>query len=389
MHPGYPGQDVAPPWEEIRRDFPALKRCVYLNAAAGSPTPRPVREAVSAFYRELEDGGDSHWDAWMSRREQVRERVAGLLGAHPDEIAFVPDTSTGINLVVDLLGSAGAVLSDELEFPTVTLPWLHRGATVHFLPAVEGVVRLESFAAGQAPRAASIAISHVQFSNGCRQDLDAFGAIKAGRNLVVSGSQSLGAFPVDVARSGVDALASCGSKWLCAGYGAGLLYVSRALLERHPPRTLGWLSVEEPFAFDNQRYRVLASNRRVELGCPAFGGVFALGAAVEYLSGIGIGAIAERVLALNLYLTLQLERHGFTVLSPGGEHRSGQTLCELADPAGAVAFLRELGILVTQKAQGVRISTHFYNNDEDVDACVRGLVEFRRTAGSPAPVPLD
>jgi selenocysteine lyase/cysteine desulfurase len=372
---------MPPPWEEIRRDFPALKGHVYLNAAAGSPTPRPVREAVAAFYRELEDGGDSHWDAWMSRREQVREKAARLVGAQADEIAFVPDTSTGMNLIVDLLAQAGAVLSDELEFPTVTIPWLHRGVVVHFLPAVEGVVRLESFAASQAPRAATIAVSHVQFSNGCRQDLAAFGALKEGRHLVVSGSQGVGAFPVDVVRSGVDALATCGSKWLCAGYGAGFLYVSRALIERHAPRAIGWLSVEDPFAFDNQAYRVLASNRRVEMGCPSFGGIFALGAALDYLSGIGVDAVAERILALNTYLTAQLEREGFTVLSPGGEHRSGQTLCELLDPAGAVAFLAELGILVTAKARGVRISTHFYNNEEDVDACVRGLVEFRRTAG--------
>jgi selenocysteine lyase/cysteine desulfurase len=333
---------------------------------------------VTAFYREQEDGGDSHWDAWMSRREQVREKAARLVGAHPDEIAFVPNTSTGMNLVVDLLGSAGAVLSDELEFPTVTIPWLHRGVAVHFLPAVEGVVRLESFAASQAPRAATIAISHVQFSNGCRQDLDAFGALKEGRHLVVSGSQGIGVFPVDVARSRIDALATCGSKWLCAGYGAGFLYLSRELIERHPPRAIGWLSVEDPFAFDNQVYRVLSTNRRVEVGCPAFAGIFALGAAIDYISGIGLESIAERVLALNMYLTVQLERNAFAVLSPGGEHRSGQTLCEVADPAGATAFLAELGILVTAKARGVRVSTHFYNSEEDIDACVRGLVEYRR-----------
>ena len=375
---------MASPWDETREDFPALRSTVYLNAAAGSPTPRPVREAVTAFYRELEGGGDVHWDAWMARREEVRAKAARLVGAEADEIAFVPNTSTGINLVVDLLAPMGAVLSDELEFPTVTLPWIHRGVAVHFLPAVEGVVRLESFAMEQAPRAATIAISQVQFWNGCRQDLDAFGALKAGRNLVVSGSQGVGAFPVNVARSRIDALATCGSKWLCAGYGAGFLYVRRELLERHPPRAVGWLSMEDPLAFDNQRCRVLASNRRVEMGCPPFAEIFALGAALDYILGIGVGPIAERVLALNMYLTFQLEQNGFAVLSPGGEHRSGQTLCEVADPKGAVAFLKELGILVTEKPQGVRISTHFYNNEEDVDACVRGLVEFRRTTGSGA-----
>ena len=95
----------------------------------------------------------------MDRREEVRQRVARFVGAEPDEIAFVANTSSGMNLIVDLLEGEGPVLSDELEFPAVTLPWIHRAVNVHFMPAVEGVLRIESFAASQAPRAATICIS--------------------------------------------------------------------------------------------------------------------------------------------------------------------------------------------------------------------------------------
>jgi cysteine desulfurase/selenocysteine lyase len=369
-------------WEEVRRDFPAAQRHVYLNAAAAGPTPRPVRETVGVFYRELEEGGDEYWTSWLEHRERVRGRVAALIGAEAGEVAFVPDTSTGMNLIVDLLANDGAVLSHELEFPAVTLPWIHRGVPVHLLPAVEGVVRLESFSVMGAPRAATLAISHVEFSNGCRQDLEAFGRLKAQRNLVVCGSQSLGAFPVDVRRCRIDALATGGHKWLCAGYGAGFVYMSRELLARRPPRAVGWLSVEDPYAFDNRTVRLLSTARRHELGCPAFAGAFALGAAVDYMAALGIDAIAARVLELNLYLTFRLEREGFVVLSPGGEHRSGQTLCAMPDGARAAAFLRERDILVTEKPQGVRISTHLFNNEQDIDACVDGLVEYRSSLAS-------
>ena len=109
-------------WEDVRADFPALAQNVYLNAAAGSPIPRPVREAAEGFYRQQEEDGDTRWPEWMERREVVRAKVARLVGAEADEIAFVPNTSTGINFIVDLLGGNGAVLSHELEFPTVTLP---------------------------------------------------------------------------------------------------------------------------------------------------------------------------------------------------------------------------------------------------------------------------
>ena len=364
-------------WDDVRGDFPGLDGKVYLNAAATSLPPRPVREAVAAFYQELEEDGDGHWDAWMEKREDARRKVARFIGAEPGEIAFVPNTSTGINLIADLLDGDGPVLSDELEFPAVTLPWIHRGVMVRFVPAVEGVLRLESFVEGEAPRAATIAISHVQFSNGCRQDLDAFGSVKGHRHLVVCGSQSVGAFPVDVRRSGIDALATAGHKWLGAGYGAGFCYVARSLLEKRPPRAAGWMSGQDPFAFDNRRLRLLPTNARTELGCPPFGPIFALGAAVEYLAGIGVERIAERVLALNMYLTFRLERESFEVLSPGGEHRSGETLVRLPDPGRARAFLLERGVHLTQKPEGVRISTHFYNNEEDVDRCLAALVAYR------------
>ena len=363
-------------WDEIRGDFPALSHYTYLNAAASSPTPRPVAEAAAQFYRQVEEGGDVYWEEWIERREGTRSNVARLIGAEPEEIAFVGNTTTGINLIVDLLAGQGAVLSDELEFPTVTLPWIYRGVPVHFVPAVEGVVRLESFDVAHAPRAATIAVSHVQFSNGFRQDMPALGALKANRFLVVSGSQSVGAFPVNVSAWGIDALATAGHKWLAAGYGTGFVYISRDLLQRFPPRTIGWLSVERPFAFDNRSYTLLATNQRTEAGCPPFGSIFALGAAVDYLFGIGVDAVAERILALNLYLTTRLEREGFVVLSPGGAHRSGETLCELPQPGRAAAFLRERKILVTRKDEGIRISTHYYNTEEELDRLVTALKDY-------------
>jgi cysteine desulfurase / selenocysteine lyase len=364
-------------WDEVRRDFPVLERLVYLDTAATGPTPRVVRQAVDTFYRSLEEGGDKDWDLWVARREGVRAAVADLIGAEADEIAFVDNTSTGMNLIVDLIGSQGAVLSSELEFPAVTLPWIHRGVPVHLLPAADGIVRLESFERSQAPRAATIALSHVQFSNGGRLDLAAFGAMKAQRHLVISGSQSVGAFPLEVRSWGIDALACAGHKWLCAGFGAGFVYISRALLEKYPPRAVGWMSVVSPFAFDNRRVDLRPGAARAEMGCPPFAPIFALGAAVEYIQALGRERVAGRILELNLYLTSRLGQAGFEVLSPPDPQRSGQTLCALADPPQAAAFLRERGVLVTAKPEGVRISTHFFNNEEDIDRCVGALIAYR------------
>jgi selenocysteine lyase/cysteine desulfurase len=140
---------------------------------------------------------------------------------------------------------------------------------------------------------------------------------------------------------------------------------------------VGWLSGQNPFDFDNRQLNILPSNARTELGCPPFGPIFALGAAVDYIAGIGIEKIAERVLTLNMYLTTRLARESFEVLSPGGEHRSGETLVRVPQPDRAQAYLFERGVHVTRKPEGLRISTHFYNDESDIDACIDALVAFR------------
>jgi selenocysteine lyase/cysteine desulfurase len=122
--------------------------------------------------------------------------------------------------------------------------------------------------------------------------------------------------------------------------------------------------------------------RRYEFGCPSFPGIFALGAAVSYLDGIGRDRIQARVLQLNTVLTSALRHVDFEVLSPSGSGRSGQTLVAAANPNGLTEFLRNKGILVTQKPEGIRVSTHFYNNDEDIEKLVAALKEHRESGAS-------
>jgi selenocysteine lyase/cysteine desulfurase len=196
---------------------------------------------------------------------------------------------------------------------------------------------------------------------------------------MVCGSQSVGAFEVDVKAMKIDGLACAGHKWMMAGYGAGFVYVSRDLLTR-PPRGLGWRSVKDPFSFNNRAGVPVAAARRYELGCPAFPGVFALGAAVSYLDGIGRHQIQTRVLQLNTALTSALIHDDFEVLSPSGAGRSGQTLVAFDEPGDVTAFLRARGIMVTQKPEGIRISTHFFNNEEDIAKLLIALKIYREIA---------
>lgn len=367
-------------WQHIRRDFPVTNELAYLNSAAAGPVPRPVAEAAQKFYREMMTEGDARWDEWLRRRESVRQRVAEFINAEPDEIAFTTNTSSGMNLIVDALYRRGEVISCDLEFPVTTIPWLHRGIPVHLLETHEGEFSVEQVRQAMTESTGVICLSHVQYSNGVRADLDELGRGKEHHLLVVNASQSAGAFQLDVKRMRIDALCATGHKWMLAGYGSGFVYLRRELLEQTQARAIGWLSVEEPYEMRNRQFELRRdAAARAELGCPHFAGIFALGAAVDYMLDTGQQQIEQRVIALNRHLTKRLIETGWRVLSPLRDEnsRSGETLVEATRPQHLVAQLAERGISVTEKPQGLRVATHFFNDEEEIERLIAALDEVR------------
>jgi selenocysteine lyase/cysteine desulfurase len=103
--------------------------------------------------------------------------------------------------------------------------------------------------------------------------------------------------------------------------------------------------------------------------------MFALGASVDLIANLGMKNVEERALELNRFLTSRLIDSGWTVLSPIADERmrSAETLVEVDDPAAVVAKLAERKIIVTKKPQGIRVATHFFNNEEDVERLITAL----------------
>ncbi|HYY42008.1 MAG TPA: aminotransferase class V-fold PLP-dependent enzyme [Pyrinomonadaceae bacterium] len=367
-------------WARIRQDFPVTQHWAYLNCAAAGPVPRAGHDAAMRFYHETLEAGDRHWTDWLVRRERARAALARLVNAEPDEIAFTINTSSGMNLIVDALEGRGEVLSCELEFPVSTLPWLHRGVRVHRLAARAGVLAPEAISAAMNERTGVICLSHVQYSNGCRANLAEIGARKNGHAFVVNAAQSAGVFELDVKRMRIDALAATGHKWLLGGYGSGFVYLSRELLAATRPRAISWMSVADPFAMRNDEAHVRAdAAARAEQGCPHFAGIFALGAAVEYALQTGPQQIEARALALNKHLTDSLQAAGWRVLSPLDDesYRSAETLVATTEPERITRQLHQRGVAVTQKPEGIRVATHFFNDETDIARLVAALAELR------------
>ena len=367
-------------WEGIRRQFPVTDRVAYLNTAAAGPLSLRAAEAATNYYQQMLSGGDMHWDDWLARRESIRKHIAQFINAEPDEIALTTNTSSGMNVIIDALEGRGEVLSSALEFPVSTLPWMNRRIPVHLLPAVAGELRLDDLRHAMTERTGIISLSHVQFSNGFRINPEQLGLIKTHHALVINASQSAGVFELDVKRMKIDALCATGHKWLLAGYGSGFVYLSRELQARSRPRAIGWLSVEDPYAMRNDEIHLRHdAAARAELGCPHFAGMFALGASVEFMLEIGISNIQKRALSLNRYLTEGLLEAGLKVLSPLGEDesRSAQTLIAFTDPAVVVAQLAQRGVVVTEKPQGIRVATDFFNDEGDIDRLIEALASCR------------
>ena len=363
-------------WADVRAKFPVTRKSVYLNTAAAGPLAESTSRAAAFYYEQMMNDGDVHWDEWLARREEVRARVASFINAEPEEIGFTTNTSSGMNLIVDALEKHGEVISCDLEFPVTTITWMHRRIPVHLVKSVEGVVRPEDLRAAMNTRTGIISMSHVQFSNGFRSNLEELASIKGAHAFVVNASQAAGAFEIDVKRMKIDALCATGHKWMLSGYGSGFVYISKELQAASMPREIGWLSVQDPYGLVNNEVHLRPDvSARAELGCPNFAGIFALGASIEMMQSIGMANIEARALELNRKLTSRLDESGWKVLSPlqDEQFRSAETLVAAENPADVVNHLAEQKIFVTEKPQGFRVATDFFNDESDIDALLTGL----------------
>jgi len=352
-------------WAAWRREFPALDKLVYLNTAGGAAMSRAAAAAGKQYFDEILEGGDAHWPVWLERTEQVRQSLAALLHATPGEVAFMPTASLGMNLVAQMLARPGGrILVADREFPSATLPWLNLGAELTVLPLAEdGSVALDGIERQIDDRTTAIVASHVQYQTGFRYDLGALGKIceRHGLRLIVDATQSVGAWPIDVTRDGIDALVFSGYKWTTAGYGVAGLYVSQALLDSVRLPVVGWRSARIPSAMAYDRLDLARSAHALEAGHPPFPGIFALGASLSLLAEIGVARIAGRIDALTATLHDGLAAQGYAVASPrdpavrsgitlvpvgggraeGAPHAGGRVCLQRRRPAaGLLAFLQ-------------------------------------------------
>ena len=364
-----------------RDAFPACEGRTYLNCAAVAPGSTRVRAAINAWLDDHVAQGNMASGQWWTRAAEARARTAALIGASPEEVAFVRSTSHGLAMVAEGLdwrpGDEVAVAS-AIEYPSNVYAWKHladRGVRLREIRAVDGAVTPEAVEDAIGPRTRLVAVSSVQFASGHRTDVDAIGRLCRDRDVlfVVDAIQQAGAFPIDVKASGIHAMAACSHKWMLGLLGIGFLYVDRDLLARLRPVLVGWHSVEDPFAFDGTRFDLRADASRLEEAAPSFPLVYGLGAAVEMLLDAGVADVASHITGLLDRAANALEAIGCEV-SPAPEHRAGILMIKPAADVDALAeACGERNIAVSVRRGRLRLSPHLYNNEDDIDALVELL----------------
>ena len=369
--------------DEIRKDFPIVENRIFLNHAGISPLPRPVIEAIRRYLDESPRLGTYKIDL-----DECKRLFADLIGAKLEEIAATPNASTGINIVANMLSypPEANIVTTDLEYPAVVYPWLRKKVEVRYVKNINGRLLIEDFEKLIDDNTVIVAISHVEYANGFRNDIKAIAQIahEHGALIMVDAIQSLGALKVDVKRSDIDFLATSCYKWLLAPSGIGFLYIKEDLIEKFEPTFVGCAGVK-PEIFEtsnlwNNRELILRRDAgRFEVSWPGDIPLIGVMAALRMILGFGIDWIEGRVLRLTGFLMDGLEDLGLRLQTPReDEERSGIVNFLVDDPDEMVKLLRGKGIIVSARGCGVRVSPHFYNTEEEIRILIDVLKDLLR-----------
>lgn len=360
----------------LRAEFPIVAEWAYLNHAGISPLARRVSAAMQSMLevsaRAFVDWGIERFRAFP---EEARATVARLIHAAPNEIAWVQNTSIGLNMIAQSLPlqPGDNILVCNIEFPSNVYPWLNlerRGVEVRLIPPDGGGLTLAAVEAHADARTRVVTTSAVQFLTGFRTDLAALGEFCRAQNLyfVVDGIQSLGHIPMDVRAYHVDFLATGALKSLMGPPGQGFLYIRRERLEELQPVFAGPISVVdwEKWLDYNLTFRPEAA--RFEQGTYNWVGLAGMVAAIQMLLELGLENIDRWTCHLSGLLMDDLERYGYRLLS-NRDPRTRSAIVSFAVPgAPEAAFerLKAAGVMVAVREGYLRVSSHCYNTEEEI-----------------------
>ena len=361
--------------ENIRKEFPVTSEIIFFDHARVAPLPKRVQQVVTAFIDDATRFGTAHYETWVLELERTRKKFAELINANRDEIAFVKNTSEGISIVANgfdwQLGDN--VVIPDIEFPANVYPWWNlkqRGVETRMVKSVEGRVLFDELIKQVDNRTRILSISSVECNSGFRSNLNRLGTFCKEKGILffVDAIQSLGVLPLDVKKDHIDFLSADGHKWMLSVEGLGGFYISKNVVDRIRPTTMGWGNVVNAENFMDYDFTLQKDAKKFEEGTPNTISIHAFGAALGLLLETGIDNIEKRVITLGDYIIAELNRRNIKIYSSTLlNERSGNISFILdKDVSKLYSFMLENKVKLTVRDGLVRFSPHFYNNEDEV-----------------------
>ncbi len=373
-------------FNEVRSLFPITNKYCFLNHAAVSPLSLKVIHVVNSLVDQMSSEGIAMYGQWMERVEHVRGIFATLVGARPEEIAFINNTSQGLSCIAQgLKWKPGEKVVVVLpDFPSNVYPWMNlkqKGIRPIFLNKKGPRFSVDDINRVLEPGVRLISVSSVDFSTGFYCDMQALGQFCKEKGLLfcVDAIQSLGIIPMDVKKFGIHFLAAGGQKWLLGPMGCGGLYISEEINDQVDPVFVGWKSVKDEHDFFNLSFDLKPGAERFETGTLNLMGIYALGAAIELILEVGVENIRKRVFdLLNMFVDGLVER-SLEIISPLNENERSGILCfkPQGDPVSLFHHFFDHNVMISERNGVIRISPHFYNNEDDVVRFFSALDSFQ------------
>lgn len=367
-------------WEAVREDFPVLREWTYFMTATLGPVPVTAERAMTAHLRHRNEQACLDFLDWFTAADKVRAQAAVLIGAAADDIAFIPNTATGLSWLLNGIAwkTGDQILYLANEFPNniyAPLALGPRGVEAKPVSIAGERFSLDEFLGQLTPRTRLVVLSAVNYATGLRPPLAEIGAELRRRGILfyVDGTQSVGALRTDVRAAAVAVMAVHAYKWLLCPPGIGFAYIAPEVREWLHPAVYSWRSHKNWRNVDCLHHgapELPSGAEKYEGGMQNFSGIFALGAVLEMLNGWGADAVEQRVLAISEKVRALVQSRGGQ--SPGNCHPYYDSPIIAAHFAGAdlrqlSAGLRQQRVAAAVRKGGLRLSPHFFNNDNDLD----------------------
>ncbi|MER8912129.1 aminotransferase class V-fold PLP-dependent enzyme [Mesorhizobium sp. M0854] len=374
--------------DAVRKLFPVVERMTYLDSGFQTPMSTPVKHAFEAFIKEsYETAGPK--SVWIDRMEEARAKVAALLNAATEEIAFTKNTSEAMNIAANALPlkAGNNVLMIHGDHPNNTYAFLNlkkKGVEVRFIPMTE-IVNADSFGPHLDANTKAISISHVAFHAGHRFDIESVGVLCKEKNLyfVVDIMQAVGVVPIDAKKVGATFIGSGTHKGLLVPQGLGLLYWDRTRTELEPAY-LAAISLENPPADFIARPDDMApapTAGRFELGNFNLPAIHGLGAALDLINDIGIENVQAHCFDLGDRLIAGLDALNIKLVGPRDRSNRAPHIYVAALPADEwIDYFASKDVRVSPERDGVRISLGMFNTGSDVDRVLDVIKERGKKA---------